>query len=74
LDEPTNDVDTEIENRPARIEVKLVLWGVLTIIVLGGLYVLFIGSPTKYRAAEDSSNSPPAAVYTRVAPTSAKHN
>jgi hypothetical protein len=74
LDEPTPDLKTSSASKPARIEIKFVLWGVLGVIVLGGLYVLLAGSPTKNRALEDNTNSPPAAMYGRMPSAPPRHN
>ena len=74
MNDPTSDLKTGSPGKQARVEIKLVLWGVLGVIVLGGLYVLLVGSPTKNRAAEDNTNSPPAAMYGRMPSAPTRHN
>jgi hypothetical protein len=65
MSDPPPEIDVNSTTKSARIEVRFVLWGVIGLIVLGGLYVAIAGSPTKDRAAIDSSNSLPAPVLIR---------
>ncbi|SFJ46748.1 hypothetical protein [Caulobacter sp. UNC279MFTsu5.1] len=41
-----------------RFEIRLIVIAALLIIVLGGAWVFFNGSPTSHRAALDSSENP----------------
>jgi hypothetical protein len=50
-----------------RIEVRIVVIGVLVVILLGGLYVALYGSPASHRATLDSNNTNP------YPPTSQQH-
>lgn len=42
----------------SRIEIRTIIAVVVLVLVLGGAWVLIFGSPTRHRAAIDSSNNP----------------
>lgn len=54
-----DDLAPSAEGRRGKLEVRTVLLLVALLIVLGGLYTAFFGSPARNRAAIDSSNTNP---------------
>lgn len=65
------DID-EVDLKPSpysvrsRIEIRTIIAVVVLVLVLGGAWVLIFGSPTRHRAAIDSSNNPRPTIESRA--------
>lgn len=54
------------EGRRAGFEIRTVLLVVAGVLIVGALYVLIAGSPSKKTQGADSTNAPPAPMYEKV--------